>query len=243
MVKELIKIYYIMAKDVKTYYFKPPNLIMGLMFPAVMIFTFSMRGIRDIMQFLPGLIAMTTFFGASSMETVIIALGRRDKSLERLLMAPLAFRTMLSGKILGGMAFGLVTTLILLPLGVGVFSLPIQRPLLLAVSILVSAFSFSSFGAFIGVYPRESWNAMSLGNLTRFPMVFLSGVFLPVHRMPFILTKIAYFLPLTYSVDLMRSSTINQENILSWHYGLIILVLFGIFFLWISTKLIKRWLI
>jgi ABC-2 type transport system permease protein len=63
-------------------------------------------------------------------------------------------------------------------------------------------------GILISVGVREIFEAMTLSNFFRFPMVFLCGVFFPVTAMPAILQVIGFLLPLTYSVDALRHSLV-----------------------------------
>jgi ABC-2 type transport system permease protein len=51
---------------------------------------------------------------------------------------------------------------------------------------------------------REVFDAMTLSNFFRFPMVFLCGVFLPLASMPLALRWVAALLPLSYLVDALR---------------------------------------
>jgi ABC-2 type transport system permease protein len=60
------------------------------------------------------------------------------------------------------------------------------------------------FGTLVSVYVKEIFDAMTLANFFRFPMIFLCGVFLPVSSMPSLIQPLAYVFPLTYAVDLIR---------------------------------------
>lgn len=41
--EELRGIYYILLKDLKAYYFKPPNISWGILFPLVLTLAFTLR--------------------------------------------------------------------------------------------------------------------------------------------------------------------------------------------------------
>ena len=47
---------------------------------------------------------------------------------------------------------------------------------------------------------------MMLSTLTRFPLIFISGIFLPLSQLEGVPRVLAYFSPLTYLVDLMGFS-------------------------------------
>lgn len=56
---------------------------------------------------------------------------------------------------------------------------------------------------------EEMPNAMMPMNLVRFSMLFVSGVFLSLEAMPVFLRPVAYLMPLTYSVDVMRQAVLG----------------------------------
>jgi ABC-2 type transport system permease protein len=51
---------------------------------------------------------------------------------------------------------------------------------------------------------REVFEAQTLANFIRFPMMFLGGVFVPVDSLPAGLQIVARVLPLTYAVEVIR---------------------------------------
>ena len=99
-------IFYIALKDIKTYYFKPPAVSWGIIFPITWILAFYLRNPQDFKELVPGLIAMTILFSTTATETVVINFELRLGSLERLLLAPISIASVLLGKVLGGVIFG-----------------------------------------------------------------------------------------------------------------------------------------
>ena len=203
---DLRGMYYIALKDLKAYYFKPPNISWGILFPFAFILAFAIRNPGDLRSLVPGLLALTLLFGTSSMEAIVIVFERRIGSLERLLLAPVRLSALLAGKLLGGMAFGLTVTLVVLVIVLGMFGAGGINWLMLALALLLSAAAFSALGAFVSVAVREVFEAQTLANFIRFPMMFLGGVFVPVASMPAWLQSIARLLPLTYSVEVLRAA-------------------------------------
>jgi ABC-2 type transport system permease protein len=153
---------------------------------------------------IPGLLALTILFSTSSMEATVIVFERRIGSLERLLLAPLRLPALLAGKLLGGMTFGLTVTLVVLVASLAIFGAAGTNWLMLFLALLLSAIAFSGLGAFVSVAVREVFEAQTLANFIRFPMMFLGGVFVPLASMPAWLQVIARLLPLTYSVEALR---------------------------------------
>lgn len=202
---ELRGIYYIALKDMRTYYFKPPAVSWGIVFPSVWILAFYLRNPVNFEDLIPGLIAMTILFSTTASEAVVINFELRVGSLERLLLAPVSIASVLIGKVLGGFIFGLLMTFI-----VTLFStiyLGIHPNFLMLAAVAIpSLLVFSSMGALLSVAVKEVFEAQTLLNLPRFIMIFLCGVVYPLSAMPKWLQYLAHLMPLTYTVDGLRKS-------------------------------------
>lgn len=203
---DLRGMYYIALKDLRAYYFKPPNISWGILLPFAFVLAFAIRNPGDLRELVPGLLALTLLFGTSSMEAIVIVFERRIGSLERLLLAPVRLPALLAGKLLGGMVFGLTVTLVVLGIMLAVFGVSGVNWLLLILALLLSAAAFSALGALVSVAVREIFEAQTLANFVRFPMMFLGGVFVPVAALPLGLQILARALPLTYTVEALRAA-------------------------------------
>ncbi len=197
---------YIGLKDLQAYYLKPPNISWGILFPFAFILAFAIRNPGDLRGLIPGLLALTILFGTSSMEAIVIVFERRIGSLERLLLAPISLPALLAGKLLGGIVFGLSVTLVVLVIVLMVFGATGINWMLLVLALLLSATAFSALGAFVSVAVREVFEAQTLANFIRFPMMFLGGIFVPVTTLPLWLQVMARLLPLTYSVEALQAA-------------------------------------
>lgn len=107
-------------------------------------------------------------------------------------------------------------------------------------SLLLSALVFSVFGTFVSVYVKEIFDAMTLANFFRFPMIFLCGVFLPVSSMPSFIKPLAYIFPLTYSVDLIRFFLTGQYDVVNPLSWAIVLIVYSIILFYFSVLILKR---
>jgi ABC-2 type transport system permease protein len=224
---DLRGMWYIGLKDLRAYYFKPPNISWGILFPFAFVLAFAIRNPGDLRGLVPGLVALTLLFGTSSMEAIVIAFERRVGSLERLLLAPVRLPALMAGKLLGGMAFGLTVTLVVLIIVLIAFGMGSVNWLLLVLALLFSAAAFSALGAFVSVAVKEVFEAQTLANFIRFPMMFLGGVFVPVDSLPTALQVIARALPLTYSVEALRVA-LQGGNLLQAVLDLAVLIVFAV---------------
>jgi len=198
-------IFYIALKDIKTYYFKPPAISWGIVFPITWILAFYLRNPGSFEELVPGLIAMTILFSTTAAEAVVINFELRIGSLERLLLAPIDISAVLLGKVLGGVVFGFVMTTVVTTgsaIALGLHPNLVRLVLIIIPSLLV----FSSLGALLCVLVKEVFEAQTLLNLPRLLMIFLCGVVYPVSKMPLVLRYFSYALPLTYTVDGLRFS-------------------------------------
>ncbi|MFH2068329.1 MAG: ABC transporter permease [Candidatus Omnitrophota bacterium] len=231
-------IFYIVLKDIKTYYFKPPSVSWGIVFPITWILAFYLRNPGDFKELVPGLIAMTILFSTTAAEAVVINFELRLGSLERLLLAPISTTAVLFGKILGGVVFGCLMTTAVTIISVVVLGLH-PNILYLILIIFPSLFVFSSLGALLCVMVKEVFEAQTLLNLPRFLLIFLSGVVYPVSKMPLVLRHFAYVLPLTYTVDGLRLSFSAVSNKMIFLYTLT-LIGFFVFFILPAIKLFRK---
>ena len=205
----------IATKDMRTYYLKAPLVSWGLLFPAAMILAFYLRGPSDIRMVIPGLVAMTVLFGATSVEGVVIAFEKRIGAMERLVMAPVSNAALLVGKSASGAVFGTATgALVWLVAGLAL-DLPLAPMGLLVIA--VGSITFSLMGVLTALVVREVFDAMAVSNAFRLPMTFLCGVFAPIASMAPALQIVASILPLTYTVDALRHLELGGSGA---HYAL-----------------------
>lgn len=238
---DLRGMWYIALKDLRAYYFKPPNISWGILFPFAFVLAFAIRNPGELCELVPGLLALTVLFGTSSMEAIVIVFERRIGALERLLLASVRLPALLAGKLLGGMAFGLTGTAVVLFVALVAFGTDnVHWPLLVA-GLLLSAAAFSALGAFVSVAVREVFEAQTLANFIRFPMMFLGGIFVPLSSMPPVLQVVARALPLTYAVEVLQASLDGcASSAVTLDLG--VLAAFALVLFWLAVRTLTRWM-
>lgn len=232
--------YYIARKDLKAYYLKPPLISWGLLLPAVFFLAFYLRNPGGISEVAPGLIGLTLLFSTTSMAAIVITFEKRIDALERLLLAPLSMKTLIFGKALGSSAFGAFMGVVVLVLSLVSFGLSVSNNALLLLGLALSAMVFAFMGLLISVAVREVFEAMTLSNFFRFPMMFLCGVFFPFESLPKILQVVGLFLPLTYCVDLFRFCLLGQKSFLNPYLDLAALIVFSLILFFVINMAFKR---
>jgi ABC-2 type transport system permease protein len=116
------------------------------------------------------------------------------------------------------------------------FGLSVSNWVFLLLCIGLSTFSFAFMGLLISVAVKEVFEAMTLSNFFRLPMVFICGVFFPFESLPKALQVVGFFLPMTYSVDILRYCLLNKGSFLNPYLDLAALVGFNLLlFFWIDA--------
>jgi ABC-2 type transport system permease protein len=237
---EIAKAYFIAKKDMGAYYLKPPLISWGLMLPIVFVFAFYFRNPVGIKEVVPGLIGLTLLFSCTSMAAIVITFEKRIGALERLLLAPLNFRTILFGKTLGSTLFGLIITFFITIVIIPITGLSVKHLFSFVLIIIFSGIAFSLLGILISVGVKEVFEAMTMSNFFRFPMIFLCGVFFPVPSMPFPLPVLSYLLPLTYTVDGLRHCLLEGRPMIPLFIDLFILLGFVVVIFVLSLSIFKK---
>jgi ABC-2 type transport system permease protein len=195
----------IAKKDIRIYYSKGPVLIFGIFMPVFLFLAFFLGG-RDLpLPFLlSGLIGMTLFFTATAVSPAIFPWEGSARTLERLAVCPITIEAIVFGDMIASLLFGIGITLLTILLGL-VLGLSLLHGITLLVAVFLAACCFSALGMLLAVPPTNvPSNIMMLSSLLKFPLVFISGVFIPLEQMPSWGLALAVCSPLTYFTDLAR---------------------------------------
>lgn len=243
LIEQLKRSLIITGKDLAIYYFRGPVIIQGLLIPAFMFVSFSVK--RDVsFEFLfPGLIAMALFFTVSAITPVIAPWETRMRTFERLVSCPIALWAIILGDVLASVLFGLCITFFIMLAGILLLGVSIINVFLVLGTVL-AAFCFSALGTLISAPPADKpSDIMLFATVMKFGFLFISGVFIPIDQMG-AFRIFSFISPLTYYVDLARQSVenTNQFNPFISLGALLIftLALFSASVLWHKKSLDKR---
>ena len=236
----MLKALYIAKKDAKIYFFKWPNITFGLLFPAIIYLAFSVGRTAEPSLIIPGLVAMSSLFGAGAIESLALPLERAKGTFDRLLAAPLSLSTLILGKALAGFFFGFVLSIGYMLIALVLTGASIGNPVLFAIGVVLSAFAFSMLGVCVSVPFGDVPEAMPPATLIRVAMVFLGGVFIPVAAMPSSLQFVAHLLPVTYAIDILEQATTGQLLASTLAVDAGALMLFSVIFYALAAFLLRR---
>jgi ABC-2 type transport system permease protein len=244
--KAWIAFWNILAKDMRTYYLKPPNISWGLVFPlawTTMFFIRSGSTLDSIPSLLPGVMAVSVLFGTTSMLAVTVTFEKKNRSFERLLLAPISLELLMLAKTSGAILFGVANSFVPVVMAAFLTDLSDIKWVTLIPAVVLIAISSTFLGLFIAVSVKEVFEAQTFSNFFRFPMLFLCGLFFPIEQIPIWLRPLSYVLPLTYGADILHASIHQAGQMpLLLNFGLLVLFCAGLFA--VSLRNIRRkWII
>ncbi len=160
--KKWIAFWSILAKDMRTYYLRPPNVSWGLIFPFAwtgMFFIKSESGFDSVLSLLPGVIAMSILFGATSLLAVTVTFEKKGRSFDRLLLAPVPLELLMLAKTAGAILFGTINAFV--PVVLAAFLADLSQAVWSAAipAIFLVAVSSTFLGLFIAVSVSEVFEA------------------------------------------------------------------------------------
>lgn len=227
-------------KNMMIYYNKPPVLMFGLLFPMFLFLAFFMgRGI-GIHEFFPAFLAMVLFFTSSSVGPLITPWEKQSGTYERLLSLPVTVDVIIMGDVLAGAIFGLFISCSVLIAGVIFLDITFKSVFLLLISLLLGTFCFAALGVLIAAPASKTpSNIMMLSSLVRFPLVFISGIFIPLAELSSAGKYLAFLSPLTYLVDIFHFG-IEGKTSVPYFIDLLALSAYTCAFLYIASYFHKK---
>jgi ABC-2 type transport system permease protein len=106
--------------------------------------------------------------------------------------------------------------------------------------MILTSFCFATLGTLFAAYPTENvGEVMSMLNTVRLPLIFVSGVFIPISAMPQIGQEIALISPLTYGNDMIEFAYIGK-SLFSPLLDIVVLLIFILIFQIAANRLYKK---
>lgn len=201
----------IAKKDMRVYYAKGPTLIFGLLFPFFFFLSFVVGRNMNLTTLMPGLIAMVVFFSATAVGPVILPTETSAYTLERLISMPVPLWCILLGDSLASTAFCLISSSVPLVLTIALLGLSFVRVGLTIAGIVLGSICFAFFGQLISAPPVDLPTNMMIATMVKFPLIFISGIFIPLAVLPTSFRIVAFLSPLTYTADFFGSSVAGSS--------------------------------
>jgi len=231
----------ILKKDIRLYYLRPPVLVFGILFPVFFFLAFKMGRPIAAENVVPGMVAMALWFTASAVGPLVTPWERNAKTYERLIATPVSIRSILAGDVMSGLIFGTCLSIVPVLIGRMLTNTVIVNLPLLITGIVLGALNFAALGVLLASPPASApSNIMLLSNLVRLPLLFVSGIFVPLEQMPAWAQWAAPVSPLSYAAVLIRAAYGHEAFFPVW-LSLFMLVFFAMVFFWVSCRFHNMW--
>ncbi len=161
-------------------------------------------------RFGPTLLAVLPMFMMFIVTSVAMLRERTSGTLERLLTTPLSRWNLIASYglvfgLLGALQAGVLTTVLLGPMGVDIEG-PFGMMLLIA---FLDAVVGVSFGLLASAFARTEFQAVQFTPLLMGPQIFLCGMLVPKELMPDVLGAISEWLPMSWGVQAIVDTANN----------------------------------
>ncbi len=135
----------------------------------------------------------------------IISIYRESGILKRLRATPLRPHTILTAQVLVKLLLTVVTLSMMVLAGKRYYPISLNvRPIAFSVALVFTTLSILSIGFVIASLVPTARFAQPIGTIILYPMIALSGLFLPLDSLPPAVQTVARLLPLSYAVSLLK---------------------------------------
>ncbi len=196
----------------------------------------------DLLDYLaPPYLVLIVFFFVFLLTTVTFLRERSQGTVERLMATPVTRLEIVTGYMLGFLAFALADAALLLGFTVTVIGLHYAGNLfdmLVIESLLVMV--AVNLGIFLSTFARNEFQVLQFIPLVILPMVLLSGLLFPVEDLPGLFQPLAYLLPLTHASDALRAIMIRGQGLAEVGVQIVALLLTGMIMLALAAVTVRR---
>ena len=154
---------------------------------------------------LPVLASIIIAFSAVLSLITIISIYREGGILKRLRATPLRPQTILTAHVIVKLMLTAATLALMVLSGKRYYPVGVHVPLFsFTIALLISTLSILSIGFLIASIVPTARFAQPIGAVLLYPMIAVSGLFVPIESLPPVLHGVARVLPLTYAVALLQ---------------------------------------
>ena len=171
----------------------------------------SARAREFVSADVPILVVMLIALNAVLSLVTIIAIYREGGILKRLRATPLRPHTILTAHVIVKLIFTAATLLLTVAAGRRFYPVTFDVPWVsFTAALLLSTISILSIGFLLASVVPTARFAQPIGSALFYPMLALSGLFVPIASLPPALEAASHALPLTYAVSLLRGTWLGH---------------------------------
>jgi ABC-2 type transport system permease protein len=222
-------------------FFDEFNLRAASVTPAVNL-TEESTSTRDVgyMDFLvPGLLGMGVMnYSIIGVATTLVTYHEK-RILRRIQVTPLPVRAFVIAQVGAFLVLSLFQTGVILGAG-ALAGADLTHQFFWAFPLtLLANVIFLNLGIMVAAGSKTVAAASGMGNAISLPMMFLSGVFFPIDRLPGFLEKVVQILPLTPLLGALRTVLVDNESVLHAKGDLALVGVWAVVAVLVSSRLFK----
>jgi len=191
--------------------------------------------------FLPGVVGILIMQVSLILTSTTIVRERENNTMEQLLVSPMTRSQFILGKIIPYIIICLIDFYAILGFSWLMFNLPSPNSysvlLLLAVCYLAALITM---GLAISTISQTQQQAIFLSIFVLIPSILLSGFIFPIEAMPEYIQPVAYIIPFTYFVEIIRGILLKGNDLAELASYFYALLGFAIFFTAFSIQRFRK---
>lgn len=196
---------------------------------------------KETWFFLPGVIGVLIMQIALILTGISVVREREKNTLEQLLVTPMSKTTFILGKLFPYVIIAMLDFYFILAIGWAMFDLPMPTSQwLLFFLALIYVSVMISLGLLISLISKTQQQAMFIAIFIIVPSILLSGFIFPIEAIPGLVRPIAYALPFTYFIEIIRGLLVKQTLFIDLLPSFIALLGFVALFIIVSIMKFRR---
>ena len=225
-----------------------PAIMIALYFVTIGVIIGSrigeMGGFTFLECMVPGMVMMSVINNAYSNVLSSFFSVKFQRSIEELLVTPVPNYIILGGWIFGGMARGIMVSVLVIIVSLPFVNLSVQNwPLAILVIFLTSM--LFSIGGFINALFAESFDDVSIvPTFILTPLSYLGGIFYSIDLLPEFWRTVSLGNPILYMVNALRQAVLGSSDLatmgMTIQFALFMIVLFIVILFFLALWLLNR---
>jgi len=219
-----------------------PAIMIALYFVTIGVIIGSrigeMGGFSFLQWMVPGMVMMSVINNAYSNVLSSFFNVKFQRSIEELLVTPVPNYIILGGWIFGGMARGIMVSVLVVIVSLPFADLNVQNWPLAVLVILLTSMLFS-IGGFINALFAESFDDVSIvPTFILTPLSYLGGIFYSIDMLPEFWRSVSLGNPILYMVNTLRHAVLGSSDLplmnMSVNFALLMIICFIVVFFFIA---------
>ncbi|WP_239022357.1 ABC transporter permease [Raineyella fluvialis] len=200
--------------------------------------------IRALNSMLPGLIGIICMISITVVMSQAVVKERESGTLEQMFVTPITHTEYLVGKVIPYTLVALAQASLVAVVGVTWFRVPFNGDVVAVLAVVVGLLLFMltalGLGLLISVVSRTRHQAQQTVMFLLLPAMLLSGYIFPLESMPKVLLPVAYAIPLTHVLAVMRGAFVHGAGFSALAVPLLALAGFAVLIFGAALVTVRR---